>query len=106
MTSLKRIGILTAGGDCPGLNAVIRAVVKCALRRDPPIEVIGIQDGFAGLVENRTQPLAESDVSGILVRGGTILGTSNRDKPFHFLGASKAKPRDRSKDALDAFHRL
>src|SRR5712691_4948346 len=104
--SVKRLGILTAGGDCPGLNAVIRAVVKCALRRDPPIEVVGIQDGYSGLVENRTQALAESDVSGILIRGGTILGTSNRDNPFNYLGASGTKPRDRSKDALSTFEHL
>ena len=106
--SVKRLGILTAGGDCPGLNAVIRAVVKCALRRDPPVQVIGIQDGFAGLVENRTQPLAESDVSGILVRGGTILGTSNRDNPFNYSSTPDAKPRNRSKEAIEtiAHHKL
>src|SRR5437016_7470221 len=98
--SVKRLGILTAGGDCPGLNAVIRAVVKCALRRTPPVDVVGIQDGFAGLVEDRTQPLQESDVSGILVRGGTILGTSNRDNPFKYMSARDTKPHDRSKDVL------
>jgi phosphofructokinase-like protein len=102
---VKRLGILTAGGDCPGLNAVIRAVVKCALRRDPPIQVVGIQDGFAGLVENRTQPLVESDVSGILVRGGTILGTSNRDNPFNYSSSADGKPRDRSKDAMETLVR-
>src|SRR5258706_6406265 len=106
MSQVKRIGILTAGGDCPGLNAVIRAVVKCALRRDPPIEVVGIQDGYSGLVEDQTQNLAESDVSGILVRGGTILGTSNRDNPFNYLGASGNQPSDRSQDAVKAFKRL
>ncbi len=108
MSSIKRLGILTAGGDCPGLNAVIRAVVKCALRRNPSIEVLGIQDGYAGLVENRTQPLREGDVSGILVRGGTILGTSNRDNPFKYLSSPDAKPRDRSKEALKTIkrHRL
>jgi len=83
MSQVKRIGILTAGGDCPGLNAVIRAVVKSALRRDPPMEVVGIQDGYSGLVENRTQNLSESDVSGILIRGGPRPGTYNRDKPFN-----------------------
>lgn len=54
---MKRIGILTAGGDCPGLNAVIRAVVKSGLRHDPPLEVIGILDGYAGLVEGRSRRL-------------------------------------------------
>jgi 6-phosphofructokinase 1 len=100
MPSVKRIGILTAGGDCPGLNAVIRAVVKSALRRHPPIEVIGILDGYAGLVEGRVHRLTESDVSGILVRGGTILGTSNRDNPFNYLSKGASKPANRSKDAL------
>jgi len=100
MSPIRRIGILTAGGDCPGLNAVIRAVVKSALRRNPPIQVLGIQDGFTGLVENRTQSLEEGDVSGILVRGGTILGTSNRDNPFKYVSTPDAKPRDRSQDVL------
>ncbi len=73
------IGLLTSGGDCPGLNAVIRAITKVAIH-EYGIKVIGIQDGFRGLVENRTIPLDEAAVSGILTRGGTILGAS-RDKP-------------------------
>lgn len=73
------IGLLTSGGDCPGLNAVIRAITKAAIR-DHGIKVVGIQDGFRGLVENRTVLLDEPAVSGILTRGGTILGAS-RDKP-------------------------
>jgi 6-phosphofructokinase len=73
------IGLLTAGGDCPGLNAVIRAITKVAIH-EHGIRVVGIQDGFRGLVENRTVPLDEEVVSGILTRGGTILGAS-RDKP-------------------------
>lgn len=73
------IGLLTSGGDCPGLNAVIRAIAKVAIH-EYGIKVIGIQDGFRGLVENRTMPLDEHAVSGILTRGGTILGAS-RDKP-------------------------
>lgn len=72
------IGILTAGGDCPGLNAAIRGVAKAALHHN--IKVIGILDGFRGLVENRTVQLDEKMVSGILTLGGTLLGTS-RDKP-------------------------
>jgi phosphofructokinase-like protein len=104
--SVKRVGILTAGGDCPGLNAVIRAVVKSALRQDPPIQIVGIHDGYSGLVEDRTHELKESDVSGILIRGGTILGTSNRDNPFNYQGESKEEPRNRSQDALDTFKRL
>ncbi len=72
------IGILTAGGDCPGLNAVIRAVAKAAMHHG--IKVVGIRDGFRGLVENRTMPIDNSLVSGILTQGGTFLGSS-RDRP-------------------------
>ena len=77
--TLKRIGILTGGGDCPGLNAVIRAVAKAALSGG--LEVIGIEDGYLGLIENRLRPLQWLDVSGILTRGGTILGSSNKANP-------------------------
>lgn len=84
MSTIRRIGILTGGGDCPGLNAVIRAVVKTAVN-DYSIEVIGILDGYSGLVNKRVRPLGYNEVSGILPRGGTILGTSNRDNPFKFL---------------------
>lgn len=84
MTShFKKIGVLTGGGDCPGLNAVIRAVVKTAIRQYD-MEVVGIINGFSGLVNNDYRPLTEKDVSGILPRGGTILGTTNRDNPFKY----------------------
>jgi len=73
------IGILTSGGDCPGLNAAIRAITRAALN-EYGMKVVGILDGFRGLVENRTVQLEDASVSGILTRGGTILGTS-RDKP-------------------------
>jgi 6-phosphofructokinase 1 len=79
----KRIGILTGGGDAPGLNAVIRAAVKVAVR-DYGFTIIGFEDGFGGLIENRARRLSEKDVVGILPRGGTILGTTNRDNPFHY----------------------
>jgi 6-phosphofructokinase 1 len=74
----KHIGILTAGGDSPGLNAAIRAIGKSAL--DQGMHVIGFRDGFRGLMENRTMRLERETLSSILTRGGTILGTS-RDKP-------------------------
>lgn len=74
----KCIGILTSGGDCPGLNAAIRGVAKAAMQQGT--KVIGIQDGFRGLVENRIMALEDKDVSGILTHGGTFLGSS-RDKP-------------------------
>ena len=76
---IRCIGILTSGGDCPGLNAAIRGVVKPALGVYD-MKVIGIADGFRGLVENRTVTVESPMVSGILTHGGTILGTS-RDKP-------------------------
>lgn len=74
----KYIGILTSGGDSPGLNAAIRGVAKAALRED--MQVIGFRDGFRGLMENRFLQLDSATLSGILTVGGTILGTS-RDKP-------------------------
>ncbi len=79
----KRLGILTGGGDCPGLNAVIRAVAKPAMH-ECGYEVIGIEDGFEGLVEGRMRRLSNADVSGILTVGGTILGTSNKGDPWHY----------------------
>lgn len=74
----RSIGILTAGGDCPGLNAAIRGVGKAAMHYG--IQVFGVQDGFRGLVENRFIRLEDYQLSGLLIAGGTLLGTS-RDKP-------------------------
>lgn len=71
---IRKIGILTSGGDAPGMNAVIRAVTRTALSNG--IEVMGIQDGYKGLVEGRLRPLGRSDVSNLLSRGGTILGSA------------------------------
>ncbi len=82
-SGIKRIGVLTGGGDCPGLNAVIRAVTKAAINQYK-LEVIGIEDGYLGLIQNRVRPLAWSDVSNILTLGGTILGTSNQANPEHY----------------------
>jgi phosphofructokinase-like protein len=81
---VKRIGVLTGGGDCPGLNAVIRAVTKTALFQYK-LEVWGIEDGYLGLIRNRMRRLNRDDVSNILTAGGTILGTSNKADPTHFL---------------------
>lgn len=83
----QRIGILTAGGDCPGINAAIRGVGKTAIVKYG-MEVIGISDGFTGMIHNEYSVLTENDLSGILTLGGTILGTS-REKPFK--GSSKGK---------------
>ncbi|MBN2099202.1 MAG: 6-phosphofructokinase, partial [Dehalococcoidia bacterium] len=80
MAKNKRIAILTGGGDAPGINAVIRAVAKKAII-EHGMEVIGIEDGYDGLVKNRWRKLDYNDVSGILTQGGTILGTSNAANP-------------------------
>lgn len=82
-SNVKRIGVLTGGGDCPGLNAVIRAVTKTAIA-DHKLEVFGVRDGFLGLIENRIHPLSYADVSNILDAGGTILGTSNKANPAQY----------------------
>ena len=79
----KHIGILTAGGDSPGLNAAIRGVGKAALN-EYDMQVIGFRDGFRGLVENRNLRLESGSLSGILTVGGTILGTSNKADPSNF----------------------
>ena len=83
MSDIKRIGVLTGGGDCPGLNAVIRAVTKTAMH-EHKLEVFGIEDGYLGLIQNRMRPLQWNDVSNILTQGGTILGTSNQANPQRF----------------------
>lgn len=72
----KKVGILTAGGDCPGLNATIRGVAKAMYQMDANVEIYGVVDGFKGLIEGDCHPMKPSDFSGILIRGGTILGTA------------------------------
>src|SRR5229473_184284 len=82
--SVRKIGICTGGGDCPGLNAVIRGVVRSAIIRYG-WQVIGIEDSFDGLIwPNKQRELTLRDASGLLPRGGTILGTTNRGDPFHY----------------------
>jgi 6-phosphofructokinase 1 len=83
----QRIGILTAGGDCPGINAAIRGVGKTAIVKYN-MEVVGISDGFTGMINKEYTELTEKDLSGILTLGGTILGTS-REKPFKGSGKGK-----------------
>lgn len=80
---IKKIALLTGGGDCPGLNAVIRAVTKTAINQYK-LEVWGIEDAYLGLIEDRIHPLSFVDVSNILTLGGTILGSSNTSNPFSF----------------------
>lgn len=89
---MKKIGILTGGGDCPGLNAVIRAVVKSANVKYR-CEVVGIEDGFDGLVvPDKIRILTPYSIRGILPIGGTILGTSNRANPFEYKVVKDGKP--------------
>lgn len=83
--SVMRIGVLTGGGDCPGLNAVIRAVVCSAATARQPVQILGIRDGFEGLVDDRDHKvLTREEVRGILSWGGTILDTTNRGDPFRY----------------------
>lgn len=99
--SKRRIGILTGGGDCPGLNAVIRGVTKTAIGKFG-MEVIAFHDGFEGLIEERFSILRQEDVSGILTQGGTILGTSNTANPFAWgIGEGKSQQVvDKSEDCM------
>jgi ATP-dependent phosphofructokinase / diphosphate-dependent phosphofructokinase len=87
---MEVIGVLTAGGDCPGLNAVIRAVVGRATERHG-IEVVGIRNGWDGLMEGDTLPLDRDAVRGILARGGTVLGTSRKDPYVHGEGFASCR---------------
>jgi 6-phosphofructokinase 1 len=102
---LKRIGVLTGGGDCPGLNAVIRAVTKAAMNGG--LEVIGIEDGYLGLIENRRRVLSYLDVSGILTQGGTILGSCNRANPANYAvpdGKGGWEMRDVRDQVVENYH--
>ena len=103
----KRIAVLTGGGDCPGLNAVIRAVAKKAILTQD-MEIIGIEDGYLGLIENRCRALSYQDVSGILTLGGTILGTSNTANPYRHAVREGKEPvfRDVSAAAIGNLKKL
>jgi 6-phosphofructokinase 1 len=102
---VNAIGILTGGGDAPGLNAVIRAVVKTACNAG--IKCIGLQDSFDGLLEfNRSRELTPKDVTGILRLGGTILGTVNTGDPYAASVATSEGPRVYSDRVIEVFHRM
>jgi len=94
-----RIGVLTGGGDCPGLNAVIRAVVRVSTDRGH--EIVAVRDGWKGLTEGLFAPLGRREVSGILPRGGTILGTT-RTNPYKVDGGVEAVLRHFAEQRLDA----
>jgi phosphofructokinase-like protein len=104
---IKHIGVLTGGGDCPGLNSVIRAVTKTAIIKYG-LEVIGFVDGFRGLVENHYVQLDLRRVSGIGHTGGTILGTTNRDNPFNFMSGVQGQEQasDQSDRAISNMNNL
>ncbi|MDR7419574.1 MAG: ATP-dependent 6-phosphofructokinase [Armatimonadota bacterium] len=106
-TRRKRIGVLTGGGDCPGLNAVIRAIVLSACG-GYGWEVLGVEDGFEGLLNDRTRTLDVDDVRGILTRGGTILGTTNRGNPFAWpvVRDGKTEVIDASRQVLEKLENL
>src|SRR6185295_4110402 len=85
---MRRIGVLTSGGDAPGMNAAIRAVVRHALGRG--LEVVGIRRGYAGLLAGELQPLTRAGVANVLQRGGTVLGTSRCEEFFTPAGRAQA----------------
>jgi ATP-dependent phosphofructokinase / diphosphate-dependent phosphofructokinase len=102
---VKRIGVLTGGGDAPGLNAVIRAVVKSAANSG--CETIGLENGFDGLIEpDRWRPLAPRDVTGIIRIGGTILGSVNRGNPFLAPIETSEGTKDYASRCVEVFHQL
>jgi 6-phosphofructokinase 1 len=106
--TLKRVGILTGGGDCSGLNAVIRAVTRTA-SICYGAEVIGIQDGYDGLIFNHYQELTNANTNDILPLGGTILGASNKGDPFEYReydSKGKIVIKDYSKRVLENFKQL
>lgn len=102
MSSVPRVGLLTGGGDCPGLNAVIRAVSKSLILQHNA-QIVGFEDGFEGLIKQKSRRLEYKDVSGILTLGGTILGTSNTANPFRYYGRGGA---DVSRSVLQYYHEL
>jgi phosphofructokinase-like protein len=105
MSTIRRIGVLTGGGDAPGLNAVIRAVVKAAANQG--LECLGIPDSFDGLLEvDRPHVLTRNDVVGILRMGGTILGTVNRGNPFAQPIATSDGLRDYGERCLEISRKL
>ncbi len=103
---VRKVGILTGGGDCPGLNAVIRAASKTAFNLG--VQAYGIEDGFDGLLQRKVRELRPQDVKGILHLGGTILGTTNRANPFRYPVEKRGRivETDRSDEVVRNFRRL
>jgi len=105
-STVKKIALLTGGGDCPGLNAAIRAVVQVAVQ-EYGISVVGVPDGFKGLLENKFIPLDLMNTTGIFSKGGTILGSSNVDTPFSVPTIKNGKKiyEDRSDEVVEHLKR-
>lgn len=103
---MKRIGILTSGGDCPGLNATIRGVAKAAYEEmgEENVEIIGISNGYYGLIHNHSKVMKPSDFSGILTQGGTILGTKRQ--PFKMMTVIGEDNIDKVKSMKDTYKKL
>jgi 6-phosphofructokinase 1 len=105
MPTIKKIGVLTGGGDAPGLNAVIRAVVKAAYNAG--VEVVGLEDSFDGLIyPEKSRILGPRDVTGILRLGGTVLGTVNRGNPFAVPIETPEGTFDYSDRVIEMFHKM
>lgn len=107
MGKIKKVGICTGGGDCPGLNAVIRSCVRYGMI-DHGIELWGIKDSFNGLMDRpyNIRKLELNDVTGILSKGGTILGTTNSGNPFSLKNGNQEKGLDKSKMVVEAYKDL
>lgn len=105
--SIKRIGVLTGGGDCPGLNAVIRAIVKSAILQYG-YEVFGVYNSYEGLLlPEQIRAMSLNSVRGILPKGGTILGTSNRTNPFgvKMMVGDRVITEDHSEQVIETYHK-
>lgn len=96
---MLRIGMLTSGGDCQGLNAAMRGVAKALYEAFDEVEIIGILDGYRGLIQNRTRLMRPEDFSGILTLGGTMLGTSRT--PFKMMRVIEEDGVDKVASMLD-----
>ncbi|MEG2348194.1 MAG: ATP-dependent 6-phosphofructokinase [Clostridia bacterium] len=102
---MKKIAIMTAGGDCAGLNSVIKSVVLSAINKG--MVVVGILDGYIGFVERRYKVLDKNSVYDIETKGGTMLGASNKECPFHYpIAGKKGEYEDRVKDSVEALKKI
>lgn len=102
---MLRIGLLTSGGDCQALNATMRGIVKTLMTNsEEPIEIYGFEDGYQGLIYSRFRVMTPADFSGILTRGGTILGTSRT--PFKRLDIPEADGVEKVPAMVHTYHKL